>query len=94
MALSDNEQHRLDEMERALLQDDPGFAANISIGHVRRRRMVLGAAVFLLGTVVLLAGLVDTADSTLTGVLISIAGFLTMAAATATLLFRRRGHRS
>ena len=92
MALSDDEQHRLDEMERAFLRDDPKFAANVSIGHVRRRRRIFGAATFLLGTVVLLAGLVDTAESTLTGVLISTAGFLMMAVSAATLLFRPRRH--
>jgi uncharacterized membrane protein YiaA len=93
MALSDSEQKRLDEIERALLQDDPKFAAKVSIGHVRRRRRFAAAAVFVLGMVVLLAGLVDTAQSTLTGVLISILGVLMMGAAAATLLLRPRRHR-
>jgi uncharacterized membrane protein YiaA len=94
MALSDSEQKRLDEIERALLQDDPKFAAKVSIGHVRRRRRFAATAVFVLGMVVLLAGLVDTAQSTLTGVLISILGVLMMGAAAATLLLRPRRHRS
>ena len=51
-ALSGNEQHRLDGTELAFLRDDPKFTANISIGYVRRRRTVLGAGVFLGGTVV------------------------------------------
>ena len=93
MALSDNELHRLDEMERALLQDDPKFAAKVSIGHARRRRRLAATAVFVLGMVVLLIGLVATAESTLTGVLISILGVLMMTAAAATLLFRPRRHR-
>ena len=86
MALSDSEQHRLDEMERALLQDDPKFAARVSIGHVRRRRRFAAAALFVLGMMVLLAGLVATAETTLTGVLISVLGFLVMAAAATLLL--------
>lgn len=93
MALSDSEQHRLDEMERALLQDDPKFAARVSIGHVRRRRRFAAAALFVLGMMVLLAGLVATAETTLTGVLISVLGFLVMAAAATLLLWPRR-HRS
>jgi len=92
LPLSKDEQRRLDEIEQALSRDDPKFAANVSIGHARRRRRVVGDGAFLLGTVVLLAGLVDTAESTLTGVLISTAGLLMMAAAAATLLFRPRRH--
>jgi hypothetical protein len=92
MALSDSEQHRLDEMERALLQDQ-GFAARVSMGRVRRRRRFAAAAVFVLGMVVLVAGLVATAETMLTGVLIGILGFLMMAAAAA-LLFWPRRHRS
>jgi len=58
MALSEGEQRKLDEMERALQRDDPRFAASVSIEHVQRRRPIAGSAGFLLGIVVLLTGLV------------------------------------
>jgi hypothetical protein len=92
MALSDEEQQALDEIERSFQRDDPTFAANVSFRHVRRHRTVLRVGVFLLGSVVLIAGLVGTATSILTGVLVSIAGILMMTAAAVTLRFRRARH--
>ena len=88
MALSEGEQRKLDEMEQALQRDDPGFAASVSIEHVRRRRRVAGSASFLLGIVVLVAGLVTTAVTLVVGVVISVAGLLIMIAAAVSLLFR------
>ena len=38
MALSEGEQRRLDEIERALTSDDPKFAATITIDQFRRHR--------------------------------------------------------
>lgn len=89
MALSEGER-KLDEMEQALQRDDPRFAASVSIEHVRRRRRrrVAGTAGFLLGIVVLVAGLVTTAETLVVGVVISIAGLLIMIAAAVSLLFR------
>jgi len=81
MALSEGEQRRLEEMERALERDDPRFAASVSVERVRRCRLITGGAVFLLGAFVLLAGLVATAGSTPVGVVIGVAGFLIMVAA-------------
>lgn len=86
MALSEGER-KLDEMEQALQRDDPRFAASVSIEHVRRRRRVAGTAGFLLGIVVLVAGLVTTAETLVVGVVISIAGLLIMIAAAVSLLF-------
>ena len=92
MALSDDEQRTLDEMERMLAGDDPGFAARISLKHARRRRWFVGAVLFVVGIGVLLAGLVTTAGSAPVGVLISVAGLLIMIAAAVAVLFRRRRH--
>src|SRR6476469_2574465 len=92
MALSDDEQRRLDEMERALTRDDPRFAASVSIDRVRRRRRIVGACVFLIGIIVLLAGLVTTAESTTAGVVIGVAGALIMIAAVVVVSFPRRRH--
>jgi len=90
MALSEHEQRQLDEMESALLRDDPNFAASVSIDRVRRRRRFTGATVFVLGMVVLVAGLVATAGNVLAGVLISTAG-LTMMVWIAVAVIRWRG---
>ena len=93
MALSEDEQRRLDEMERALTRDDPRFAASVSIDHLRRRRRIVGACEFLIGIVVLLAGLVTTAESTPAGVVIGVAGSLIMIAAVVAVFFPRRRRR-
>jgi hypothetical protein len=78
MPLSEDEQRRLDEMEGALLRDDPGFAANVSMSRVRTRRRISAALGFLLGIIILIGGLVITAAAVLAGVLISVAGLLLM----------------
>ncbi len=93
MGLSESEQRKLDEIERALERDDPGFAVSISIHHRRRRRRIVLASAFLVGTVVLLIGLVETSQSSIVGVCISVVGFLTMLAAVAVFV-RRPRHRS
>jgi VIT1/CCC1 family predicted Fe2+/Mn2+ transporter len=92
MALSEDEQRRLDEMERALTRDDPRFAASVSIDRVRRRRRIVSACVFLIGIIVLLAGLVTTAESTTAGVVIGVAGALIMIGAVVAVFFPRRRH--
>ena len=93
MGLSESEQHKLDEIERALLREDPRFAASISIRRARRRRRIFVGVVFLLGMMVLLIGLVATAQSVIVGVLISIVGLLAMLAGVLVLL-RRPGRGS
>jgi hypothetical protein len=44
MPLSEDEQRRLDEMERALRRDDPKFAAGQSIERIWLRRTVAAGA--------------------------------------------------
>ena len=91
MALSEDEQRRLDEMESALLRDDPGFAATVSMGRVRTRRRIIAALGFLLGIIILIGGLVTTATSVLIGVLVSVTGALLMTGlAIAVFRWRRR----
>ena len=80
MALSEDEQRRLDEMEIAFRRDDPNFVASVSIDHVRNRRRITAVIVFVLGMIVLVAGLVSTASTVLLGVVISLAGLLMMIA--------------
>ena len=93
MGLSESEQRKLAEIERALEQEDPRFAASISIQRVRRRRRTFVAVAFLLGVMVLLIGLLGTAQSVIVGVVISVVGLLTMFAGV-TLILRGPRHRS
>jgi hypothetical protein len=91
MALTDRERRSLDEIERALQRDDPEFAAAIDIDRLRElrlRRLVTPAVSFLLGTLLLVGGLVTTHEQLVVGVVIGIAGALIMAG-TMTLVVRR-----
>jgi hypothetical protein len=78
MPLSDDEQRRLDEIERALYHDDPKFAAGLSLQRLRRRRIVAAAAAVVIGMVLLVVGLVLTSAALVVGLIISVAGFLSM----------------
>ena len=92
MPLSDEERQRLDDIEQALRQDDPEFAANVSMSRLRRRAIIVPGALFLLGAALLVAGLVTTHALLTVGVIISVAGFLTMTTTVA--LFIQRHHRT
>ena len=91
MPLSEDDQRRLDEIERALRADDPKFADGHSIERVWRRRTATAGAVLLLGVVLLAAGLVTTQAALGVGVTISIVGFLAMVAGAALFIRRPRG---
>lgn len=80
MPLSEGEQRRLDEIERALRSDDPNFAATITISRVKRHRAVVAALVFLVGMVGLIIGLVTTDASLWAGIVISVLGVAAMGA--------------
>ena len=90
MPLSEDDQRRLDEIERALYRDDPRFAAGQSIDRLRRRRTIASAAASLVGTVLLVVGLVTTSAVLWLGVVISVTGFLIMVGRAA--VFIRRPH--
>ncbi len=89
MALSEGEQRRLDEIERALRSEDPRFAETITITRVRRHRKVLAVSVFVIGMVALVAGLVTTDASVWAGVAIIAIGVAAMI--TGVLLYLRPG---
>ncbi len=75
MPLSEHEQRLLEQMERALYAEDPKFASSLKGRDPRsnfRRRVVLAAFGFVIGVVLLMAGLV--AKTTL----VSVLGFLMM----------------
>ena len=83
MPLSEDEQRRLDEIERALYRDDPTFASGQTLERFRRRRMVAAGAAVLIGMVLLVVGLVLTNAALTVGVIISVAGVLSMVGGTA-----------
>ena len=63
MPLSEEDQHKLDQIERALAQEDPRFAGRISVGRWRRRRV----AAAVLALILLLIGLITTQSAWLWG---------------------------
>ncbi len=90
MPLSEDDQRRLDEIERALQRDDPKFAAGHSLERFRQRRLVAAGAVVGIGVVLLVVGLAVTKAALPVGVIISVAGFLFMVGGAAVLIRRRR----
>jgi len=90
MPLSEDDQRKLDQIEQALTNDDPQFAQTVNIDRWRRRRIALAGASFTIGMVVLIVGLVITQAVLVLGVITSIAGALTMTAATAVFLRGRQ----
>ena len=78
MALSEDDQRRIDEIERALIDQDPVFSRTMTIEHLRRRRFQARAAWFCVGVLLLVCGLIWTQGSLAWGVFISVAGFIVM----------------
>jgi hypothetical protein len=80
--LSEHEQRLLEQIERALLADDPKFASAVRTTDPRhhvRRRLVLACLVFLAGVGLMIAGVMGVAPVDVVGIpLIGIAGFLVM----------------
>ena len=61
MPLSEEELRLLEQMERALVAEDPKFASTLRGTRIRqhaRRQMILGVLVFVVGVVLLMAGAV------------------------------------
>ncbi|MGH3763981.1 MAG: DUF3040 domain-containing protein [Pseudonocardiaceae bacterium] len=93
MPLSEHEQRLLDQIERALYAEDPKFASNVRGARMRslsHRRRFQGIAVFVLGLLLLVAGVV-LPYFRLAGIpVISVAGFLVMFAGAIVAIFSRR----
>src|SRR3954466_855319 len=74
--LSEHEQRLLEQIERALVDDDPKFASSVRSGDRRlkaRRKLQLGALLVLVGLAVLVGG-----GAVAQSVLLGILGFLVM----------------
>jgi hypothetical protein len=89
MPLSEGEQRRLDEIEHALKTEDPKFAANITIDRLRRHGAIVAVGLFVLGMIALVVGLVTTDALLILGIVITVAGALSMAAGVAMYLVPR-----
>ncbi|GAB3542881.1 hypothetical protein J2S53_000337 [Actinopolyspora lacussalsi] len=93
MPLSEHEQRMLDQIERALYAEDPKFASNVRGGRLHRpsrRRRLQGAAVFVLGLILLVLGVVIPV--TAAGIpIVSVVGFLVMFGGAVIILFAMRG---
>ena len=79
MPLSEHEQRLLDQIERALIAEDPKFASTVRAGRSRptRRRRIQGAALFVLGLVLLVAGVIFFSKA-MAFLALSVVGFLAM----------------
>ena len=76
MPLSEHEQRLLEQIERALVDDDPKFASSVRTGDRRlkaRRKLQLGAVLVVVGLAVLVGG--AAAQSFLVGALGSLLAF-------------------
>jgi hypothetical protein len=80
MPLSENEQRLLEQIERALVEDDPKFANTVRATNPRtylRRRVRRSAVLFVLGLATLIVGVILQEVPLLT-VTLGILGFLMM----------------
>jgi VIT1/CCC1 family predicted Fe2+/Mn2+ transporter len=81
MPLSEHEQRLLEQIERALYDEDPKFASTVRGGKLRRpsrRRRIQGIALFVIGVVMLVLGVVFMSSTPGVGIVISVVGFLAM----------------
>jgi hypothetical protein len=90
--LSEEELRLLEQMERALVEEDPKFASTLrgtSLRRSARRRAILAGAVFVLGIAMLMGG-VMSGNHTI-GFVIGIAGFVVMLGSATVALTAIRG---
>jgi len=89
--LSEEELRLLEQMERALVEEDPKFASTLrgtSLRSVARRRAIIAGVVFVIGVAVMMTGLV------MQWIPVGIGGFVVMLAAATVALSALRGQRN
>ncbi len=90
MPLSEEELRLLEQMERALVQEDPKFASTLrgtSFRRAARRKAILAGVVFLVGIAVLMTGAI------LQKIPVGVLGFVIMLASATYGLAALRGHK-
>ena len=91
MPLSEEELRLLEQMERALVEEDPKFASTLrgtSLRRSARRRAILAGVVFVAGVTILMAGAISQTP------LIGIAGFVVMLGSATVALTALRGQQA
>lgn len=91
MPLSEEELRLLEQMERALVEEDPKLASTLrgtSFRRAARRRAIIAAVCFVVGVVVLMTGAVAQM------VLVGIAGFVIMLVSATVALTAWRGQQA
>jgi VIT1/CCC1 family predicted Fe2+/Mn2+ transporter len=81
MPLSEHEQRLLEQIERALIAEDPKFASTVRAGRLRRptrRRRLQGLVLFVLGLVMLVVGVAVRSIWLANVPVVSVVGFLVM----------------
>ena len=92
MPLSEEELRLLEQMERALVEEDPKFASTLrgtSLRRSARRRAIAAGVVFVLGIGMLMGGVMSGTGAI--GFAIGIAGFVVMLASATVALTAVRG---
>ena len=90
MPLSEEELRLLEQMERALVEEDPKFASTLrgtSLRSVARRKAVIAGVVFVIGVAVMMTGLV------MQWIPVGIGGFVVMLGSATVALSALRGQR-
>ena len=90
MPLSEEELRLLEQMERALVEEDPKFASTLrgtSLRSVARRKAVIAGVVFVIGVAVMMTGLV------MQRIPVGIVGFVVMLGSATVGLSALRGQR-
>jgi hypothetical protein len=88
--LSEEELRLLEQMERALVEEDPKFASTLrgtSLRSVARRKAVIAGVVFVIGVAVMMTGLV------MQWIPVGIGGFVVMLVSATVALSALRGQR-
>ncbi|TIC88652.1 DUF3040 domain-containing protein [Nocardioides sp. GY 10113] len=91
MPLSEEELRLLEQMERALVEEDPKFASTLrgtTLRQAARRRAILASLVFAIGVAVLMTGAISGYWQ------IGIVGFVVMLLSATVGLTALRGHRA
>lgn len=92
MPLSEEELRLLEQMERALVEEDPKFASTLrgtSLRRSARRRAIVAGVAFVLGIVLLMGGVMSGTGAP--GFVIGIAGFVVMLGSATVALTAIRG---